>query len=127
MSDVFSLNGSYQTVPTSGNLSGLPEVSALLSERVSLQNKVLGHYELLADAPQVVALGGLTNVNVLVIKASGGKVKVTVSSADGATQVLPVDPLLILIDRTVPITAISLTRVASTDTTVDLFLGELAD
>lgn len=124
MSDVFSLDGSYQTQPTSGSLSGNPEVDALLSERVTLKNKLLGYYELLADAPVTVSLGGLAAVNVIVIKTTGGKVKATFTSADGATQALPVDPLLVLLDRSVDITVITLTRVAATNTYVHVFLGE---
>jgi hypothetical protein len=124
MSDVFKLDGSYQTQPTSGNLSGNPEVDALLQERVSLKNKLIGCYVLATDSPVSVSLGGLSEVNVLVIKTTGGKVRARITSADGSAQSVPVDPFCLLIDLSVGITAIDLTRVTLTSTTVQVFLGE---
>lgn len=124
MADVFVLEGSFSTKPTSGNPSGNPEVESPISERITLANKTLGLYELTVDTPVSVDFGGLTNVNVLVIKTVGGKVRVRLTSADGATQAVPVDSMLILLDRSVPITAIDLTRVAGVATTVRVFLGE---
>lgn len=124
MADVFRLDGSYQTQPTSGNLSGNPEVDALISERVGLKNKAIAIYNLTADAPVSVSLSGMTGVNVIMLKTVGGKVRVRLTSADGAQQAIPVDSFLALIDLTVPITAIDLTRQPATATTVQVFLGE---
>lgn len=124
MADVFRLDGSYQTQPTSGNLSGNPEVDALISERVGLRNKAIAVYQLTADAPVSVSLAGMAGVNVLMLKTVGGKVRVRFTSADGVQQAIPVDSFLALINLSVPITAIDLTRQPATATTVQVFLGE---
>jgi hypothetical protein len=124
MADVFKLEGSYSTHPTSGSPSGNPEIDAPISERVGLKNKTVGYYELTADAPVSVDFGGLANVNVLYLKTVGGKVRVRITSSDGATQSIPVDTVLAIISKSVAITAIDLTRVAGVDTNVRVFLGE---
>lgn len=124
MADVFRLEGSYQTQPTSGNLSGNPSVDALISERVGIKNKAIAVYNLTSDSPVSVSLAGMTGINVLMLKTVGGKVRVRLTSADGAQQAIPVDSFIALIDLTVPITAIDLTRNPATSTTVQLFLGE---
>lgn len=124
MADVFRLDGSYQTQPTSGNLSGNPEVDALISERVGLRNKAIAVYNLTADSPVSVSLSGMSGINVIMLKTVGGKVRVRLTSADGVQQAIPVDSFLALIDLTVPITAIDLTRQPATATTVQVFLGE---
>lgn len=125
MADVFKLTGSYSADAGCGGCSGeIAEISGELSERVSLTNKTVGKYALSADAAVPVELGGLSQVNVLIVKAKGGKVRVRITSADGALQSIPVDTLLVLVDLTVPITAIDLTRVAGVTTSVQVFLGE---
>ena len=124
MADVFRLDGSYQTQPTSGNLSGNPEVDALISERVGLKNKAIAVYQLTTDSPVSVSLSGMAGVNVVCLKTVGGKVRVRFTSADGAQQAIPVDSFLSLINLSVPITAIDLTRQPATATTVQVFLGE---
>ena len=58
------------------------------------------------------------------IKVTGGKVRVRLTSADGATQAVPVDSLLVLVDRATTVSAIDLTRTPSTSTRVQVFLGE---
>jgi len=124
VADVFRLEGSYQTQPTSGNLSGNPSVDALISERVGIKNKAIAVYNLTSDSPVSVSLAGMSGINVLMLKTVGGKVRVRLTSADGAQQAIPVDSFIALIDLTVPITAIDLTRNPATSTTVQLFLGE---
>jgi len=124
MADVFALEGSYSSRPTSGNPSGNPEVEAPISERITLNNKTVGYYELTSDSPVNVDLGGLSSVNVLVIKTVGGKARVRITSSDGSTQAVPVDSFFVLITKSVAVTAIDLTRVAGIDTNVRVFLGE---
>lgn len=124
MSALFQLSGSYSVTPVDGS-DAAPEVGRTFDERVSLTRQAVGTYDLSGDAAVVVDLGGLTQVNVLIVKAVGGKVTVRLTSADGTTQSVPVDSFLALVDRTVPITAIDLTRTPSNSTRVQVFLGEV--
>lgn len=124
MADVFRLNGSYTTQPTTGNPSGDPEVESSIDERVGLTNKTIGLYNLTADSPVTVNFGGLTNAHVVVVKTVGGKARVRLTSADGSQQSVPVDSFFSLISLAVPVTAIDLTRVAGVSTLVRIFLGE---
>lgn len=106
--------------------SGAPPVGPTpIVESVVLDEKNLDQYTLTADAPQAVAFGGVTNAHVLIV-STDQKVKVTVTSADGSSQAIPCDGQLILISRSVPITAVTLTRVPATLTTAFVFLGEKA-
>lgn len=129
MADVFKLHGDITIGAAScgSGASGSPNVSLSLDETMTLKSTpVVGEYTLSADAIQAVSLGGLAGVNVLVVKATGGKVKLTLTSADGATQAIPVDGLAVVLSRSVPYTAIALTRVSGTLTTVKVTLGEQA-
>jgi len=105
--------------------SGAAALLTQILEQVTIDEKNLVTYDLTSDSAQVVAFGGVANANVLII-ATDRKVKVRVTSADGATQAIPVDDTLILISRTVPITAVDITRVPATETHVSVFLGEKA-
>ena len=126
MSAIFRLNGSYISTPSSGNPSGQPSVNTHIDEVVGLVRQAVSSVSLSSDSPASVDLCGLTNINVLMLKAVGGKVTVDITSADGTDQSIPVDSFLALTTQTVPITAITLTRVAGRATTVSLFLGERA-
>lgn len=128
MSEIFKLRGDIAAGEAcSGLSSGIPAVTLPLDETLTLKSPpVIGQYSLAADAAQAVGLGGLTNVNVLVVKAVGGKVRVRITSTDGSQQAIPVDSLLVLLTSAVAITAIDLTRVAGTLTTVTVTLGEKA-
>lgn len=126
MADTFKLSGSYTTQPTSGSPSADPEVVAPIDEAVGLIRKSLSIFDLTVDTPVAVGFGGLTNAHVLIVKTVGGKVRLRITTADGATQAIPVDSFYASISLTVPITAIDVTRVAGQPTTVKVFLGERA-
>lgn len=96
-----------------------------LSESMSINAKLATAFTLSADAPFPIDLTATPNVNALYIEADS-KVKLTVTTADGAAQLIPVDPIMIWFSGTVPITALSLTRLASTTTNVKLILGQKA-
>lgn len=126
MSDKFSITGSWQTSPQTGGLlaSGAASISAPISESVTLALKNgPDDYTLTADAIQAVALGGVAAINVVEISCDR-KIKVRLTSADGALQTIPVDGHLSLISKTVPYTAIDLQRVAGQETRVKVFLGQ---
>jgi len=125
MADQFHLSGEYATSPNTGaEASADPQVCAHIDERLSLENKTTNSVILDDDDPFDVDLGGLANVNVLIMRTQGGKVMAQITSADGDSQSVPVDPFFALISRSVPVTALTLTRVSGTPTTVKVFMGE---
>ena len=126
MTDTFKLSGDYTTEPATGVVSAVPQLSAQLSETVSLVRKSVQRISLTVDTAVTVDLCGLTQFEVLVVKTIGGKVRVRLTSADGSSQAVPVDTLLAVISSSVPYTALDLTRVAGTTTTVEVFMGEKA-
>jgi hypothetical protein len=125
--DLFKLSVQWGTRPQDGALlqSGAAAITAPIQEYLTLDEKNLDQYQLTSDSPQAVGFGGVANANVLIV-SSDRKVMVQVTSADGTAQAIPCDDQLIVISRTVPITAVSLTRVPATLTNVSVFLGESA-
>lgn len=104
--------------------SGAASELAAINETVMLALKNgQDDYLLDVDTPVPVAFGGVTNANVVVIFADR-KVRVRLTSADGALQSVPVDGMVILISKTVPFTAIDLTRVLAQETRAKVFVGQ---
>lgn len=125
MADRFTLSGSYTTEGLSGEPSFEPAIAAQISEIATLVSKKVDDLPLTVDTAVAVDFGGLTEANVVILKSLGGnKVKALVTSADGTDQAIPFDTYLILMTEDVPITALSLTRLPGTATTVRVFLGE---
>jgi len=127
MSDTFSLSAHARSAPnnTLPLGSGCPTIDFPFSEEVALAVKNYDEVNLTVDTPVPVVFGGVTNASVVIISpTNGAKVTARITSADGVEQSIPVDDVLILISRSVPITAIDLTRVPATDTKVKVFLGE---
>jgi hypothetical protein len=107
----YLLSGSITVQPASGFPSGDPFVNISLNEPIVFDAEQLDMIALSDNTPKVVSFGDLsTGANVVYIYAMGAKVKATITSADGAAQNIPVDPLLILESSSVPVTAITLTR-----------------
>lgn len=130
MGDVLVIRGSISSAAGAGSPSGdLADVGPL-EERLLVGAKVNQQVILAADAPYAPALlvadGGpfANGVNVLHVKTVGGKVRVRVTTSDGATQAFPVDSYLCLISESVAITAVDFTRVSGVSTTVKLFMAE---
>lgn len=116
MSETITLTGGVVTsgqtaTGGSGALSMDPVIEGTISETMTIKRKVVEEYELASDAVMTVSFAGLTNAHFIMIKATG-KVRARVTSADGATQSIPVDGVLILICSTVPVTALDLMRVS---------------
>lgn len=124
MTEVFELSGSFNSEPAVGDPAGSVLPSSNFNEKFYLKTKEVAQYTLTDDNPKTIALGGLTQVHVIMLRASGGKVRVRLTSADGSTQSIPVDPTLHLISLSVPITAIDVTRVTGISTIVNVFIGE---
>ncbi len=123
-----ALNGSVTVTPLASSLlgpvSGLASVAVPLLESLALAQFSNLSLTLASDAALVVPLGGMTAVNVLIVKPIGAKVRVRVTSADGSTQAVPVDSLLVLLADSVPLTAIDVMRVSGVETAVEVFLGQ---
>jgi hypothetical protein len=125
VADNFSLTGSYQASPAFGSPSGIGAIIAPVDEEMQLVDKFYDSVSLAVDAPVSVPFGGgVTNAHVVILKATGGKVRARLTSADGVSQAVPVDSFAVFTSRSVPITAIDLTRVPGTLTSVDVFLGQ---
>ncbi len=127
MADKFLLSGSYSSVPYSPVPSADFSVESVLEEAVSLSDKLAATVDLNADGAQAVPMGSITGASVAVVKViAGQKVKARVTTADGALQIVPVDPLLILESLSAPVTALSLERTPAVTTSVRVFLGQKA-
>ena len=126
MADLFALQGSYSAGPASGSPSADPMITAPINEQLMLGTEIASQITLTVDTPVSLPFGGLSAVNALIIKCVGGKVSVRITSADGATQAIPVDSFLALTSSSVDITAISVVRTPAVLTTVKFFLGQKA-
>ncbi len=125
MADQFVLSGGYTTTPLSGVPSFAPVITTPIDETAQLDLKKIDEIELNVDTAVPISFGGLTDANIVILKAvGGGSVKVRITSADGTQQAIPFDTFFILMSMTNPITAIDLTRTPATPTTVLVFLGE---
>lgn len=119
----FSLVGSYQVEPSADFPSGSSAITTRLTEAVVLDLFSRKDYILTADPAVTVEFDSMTRAEVVIVRCSS-KVTVTVTSADGSAQVFPADPLALIISKTVPYTAVTLTRVAGTETTCQVFIGQ---
>lgn len=126
MSDIFAITGSYSATPASGTPSADPIITAALDERQMLATEQYSQLTLTNDSPVLLPLGGLSSINVLIVKCVGGKVRVRVTSADGSQQSVPVDSFLALMSASVPMTAVDVTRTPGVVTVVRYFLGQKA-
>lgn len=132
MADVLSLLGTLAVQPAASvpAASGDALPSILLSERVNIVARINSTVTLATDStlavPLLVGAGGpfAVGANVVQVKVIGGKVRVRLTSADGATQAVPVDSLLQLISMSAPITAIDFTRTVGQSTILKLFMAE---
>lgn len=127
MADVFTIAGSYSATPAYGNPSADPIITAAIDEKLMLGTELFSQVTLTTDAPVALPFGGLTEASALVLKCVGGRIIVSLTSAEGSDQIVPVDSFLAMISASVPFTAISVARApGGSDTTVKFFLGEKA-
>lgn len=123
--ETFTFSADGTTCPL-GAPSGFPVLDTPFLEQLALSYKKVEDVQLDADGAQAVTLpgGSVKQAHVLMAKAVGGKVIATITNADGAAQTISFDSVLILINLSSPITAISFTRTPGTATTVSTFLGQ---
>lgn len=124
MSEVARLQGSLTSTPTYLP-NGQARVTIPLDESLSCSNSLSTTVNLTSNSVYEVPLGALANVNVLMIRATGGKIRVRITSTDGTHQSIPTD-FLLLYTRTVSITAVDLMRTAETSTVVSVYMGDKA-
>jgi hypothetical protein len=126
IAETLQLNGQFSINPSPA-CSCDADLGTLitLSESMSVDAKLATAFALSADPAFPIDLTTVPEVNALFIEASQ-KVKLTITTADGAAQVIPVDPMMIWFSESVPITALSITRLAATTTSVRLVLGQKA-
>lgn len=123
MADTFILAGKYAIRPPVSSLGvNAPAVTTELSESFGILQKAVVPLTLGADSAEAVAFGDVANAHVVVIHASA-KVIARFTSADGSSQIVPCD-MLMLKSLTVPITALTLQRQAGVATTVTVVLAE---
>lgn len=126
MTWTFTFDALASWQPAVGAPSGVASGQVSLFETLALAKVTSsGEYTLLSDSPQAVSFGSVTNAHVVIL-SSNAHVVLTITSADGTSQTFPLDGVLYLSSKSVPITAITLTRNAGVDTTVEVSLGQLA-
>lgn len=123
MANAFTLTGEWRVSASTGRPSLDPAFTASINEAITLDKRHFWQATLESDALTTVDMGGL-NAHVLIVDATA-KCKLHITSADGTAQVIPISSL-VLINRDVPITALSVTRLAGTDTDIKVFVGQSA-
>lgn len=125
-SSIYKLVGSYSTEPAQGNPSGKTSESAFINEVFFLSTKTSCEIFLIDNNPVEVPLGGIEDANIVNIKTVGGPVQVKITSGLATEQIIPVDGFFQLITISNPVLQISVTRLTSANTLVNVFLGEKA-
>lgn len=122
MFETFTISGGWQTTTQAGGTGDIT-AQAPLAYALAIQNKAVLEYQLSSNTPVAVTLpaGG---VNVVYVYATGGPVSVTVTSTAGTAQVSPADPMFFATSQSVPITALTITRLSSAITDVSVFYAQ---
>lgn len=126
MSDTFALVGNWSTTPLGQPTSFIAAITTAIQESFILAAKTDGQLTLSSDGSQAVSFGGVSDANIIILKAlpGGGPVTAILTSAAGAAQEVPFDTYLIIMCEGTPYTALSLERTPSTLTTVAYFLAQ---
>jgi len=125
MSFVYGVQGSRTCSPSSGG-DGQGEIGIPLDVVIALKTRFLaGEYTLTSDAPLSIPFGPVVNAHVVVIRATGGPCKVSMTSTLGVAAV-QAGPRLELNAEDAPVTALTVQRPAGVPITVEIFLGERA-
>lgn len=128
LAETLQLNGQLSINPSTASIcaDGVDLGTLVnLSETMSISAKLTAAFALTADPAFPINLTTVPSVSALYIETDA-KVTLTLTTADGALQLLPVDGMMIWFSASVPITALSITRLAGTTTNVKLILGQKA-
>jgi hypothetical protein len=128
MADLFTLAGSYTSSPGSGSPSGDPVINAPINEQMVLQDYMSSQYQLTDDSPAALplALFGVNEAHVVILKVIGGPIQIRMESAAGNTGYIPVNSFFAITSQTAPFTSITLFREPGVFTIVKFFLGQRA-
>lgn len=122
----FALAGTYGSPAGCTAPPGSPSFVAPFNICLLLSQQSWQSVDLNTDSPITVTFPtGLTEAAVIILVPST-KVRARVTSTDGAQQAIPSDAFTVLVSQSVPFTALDLTRLPGTDTSVDVFIGQLA-
>jgi hypothetical protein len=124
MSEVARLEGALTSTPTYAP-GQQASISIPIAQWMTLRHSLSTTIELDNDNPVSVPFGALSVANVLMLRATGGNIRVRVTSPAGSTQATPAE-LFVLMSAGVNITAVDITRTAGVTTLVSVFLGERA-
>lgn len=123
MADIVSVSGNV-SIGSSGTTSGRPTTSLAIDEKVSVDHGSSLRLTLVSDSPVPITLdgtAGLGNASFVLVRATS-KVRVRLTSGDGSQQAIP-GTFMLVKSEDVPFTALDITRMASTETTVDITIG----
>ncbi len=125
MSDSFRFVGSYSSAPLFGVQSAFPTISAPIDESMQLAKRFTDTLLLETEGPIAVSLAGLTDVNLIVVKAVGGPIELSITTTLGVA-LIPVESFFMLFSFTTGITAITVERSPGVETYVEVFMGQSA-
>lgn len=109
--DTFFFKGEITVSPAPEYLASFGQTIRLsIAEEIPVTRRISTMVNLVNDSVYNLDTSEVSSAKVLVLKADS-KVSVTVTSADGTAQVLPVDTFLVLTCASTPITALSFQRV----------------
>ncbi len=126
MAETLSFTGSICINPAVGFPSGQTGLETPICQQMALVGTFQNNYTLSSDSPVTVTFGGLASAAFWFVQVLGGEVNVTVTSGAGAAQVIPVDSTQLGFSRSVPLTAMTLTRTPGTSSIVNVILGQAA-
>lgn len=123
MSETFSIDGDWKTVSPAGGQGVISAVAELFTDLV-IKRKQVVELDLTSDAAVAVALGG--SIDALVVSTIGGRATVRITHAGGATQIIPVNALLVLVTEDYQISALDVARETGVNVQVSVFFAEKA-
>lgn len=125
MASTLYLTGNLVTAPLEGG-SGNSIIPFPLEEVVALSKRYYDEITLADNTVTTVSFGGLSEVNVVCMRVTGGKARLRVTTSDGSQQSIPLDPLGLFISKSVPITALDVMRdnTITNEVSIRVFLGQ---
>jgi hypothetical protein len=127
VAETFQFSADVSSQPVVGFPSGDPTVDIPINFLGQIKRPLQqGAVFLTTDNPVSLSFGDLASAMIVVITTVGGKIRVRYTSTDGAQQAVPCDPIAVVVAQSVPMTAVDVTRVAGSGSTVQVnyALGE---